>query len=138
MFSWLAASYVPEGLNVALLNYRLCPAVRIDGVVEDVVGAVNWLATDGRRHGFEMDRVVVAGHSAGGHLVGALFAAFAFVVWGCLGIGWSYRREGLSTPAPPRTQLEDRLVRGATPRMQLWFLAGLVLVAILLAAVVVR
>ena len=72
MFSWLAASYVPEGLNVALVNYRLCPAVRIDDIVQDVVGSMNWLmgpygpAKDGK--------VVVAGHSAGGHLVGAIFA----------------------------------------------------------------
>jgi len=69
MFSWLAASYVPEGLNVAMLNYRLCPAVRIDGIVDDVVAAMNWLM--GRDEGH---RVVVAGHSAGGHLVAALFA----------------------------------------------------------------
>jgi arylformamidase len=78
MFSWLAASYVPEGLNVAMLEYRLCPAVRIDGIVDDVVAGMNWLLGEkspsplgeGRGEG----PVVVAGHSAGGHLVAALFA----------------------------------------------------------------
>jgi arylformamidase len=78
MFSWLAASYVPEGLNVAMLNYRLCPAVRIDGIVEDVVAGMNWLLGknspsplgEGRGEGHPL---VVAGHSAGGHLVAALF-----------------------------------------------------------------
>ena len=75
MFSWLAAEYVAAGLSVAMPNYRLCPAVRIDDIVEDAVAAVNWLCTQGRRHGIEMQRVVLAGHSAGGHLVGALFAA---------------------------------------------------------------
>jgi arylformamidase len=69
MFSWLAASYVPEGLNVAMLNYRLCPAVRIDDIVEDVVAGMNWLM-----QGRETGPTVVSGHSAGGHLVGALFA----------------------------------------------------------------
>jgi len=73
MFSWLAASYVPEGLNVALVNYRLCPSVRIDDIVHDVVGAMNWLM--GPRGPAAQGKVVVAGHSAGGHLVGALFAA---------------------------------------------------------------
>jgi arylformamidase len=79
MFSWLAASYVPEGLNVAMLNYRLCPAVRIDDIVDDVVAGMNWLLGSdspsplGERRG-EAHPVVVAGHSAGGHLVGALFA----------------------------------------------------------------
>ena len=78
MFSWLAAAYVAAGMNVAMVNYRLCPAVRIDAIVDDVVAAMNWLLGgspsplgEGRGEG---QRVVVAGHSAGGHLVGALFA----------------------------------------------------------------
>ena len=68
MFSWLAAAYVAAGMNVAMVNYRLCPAVRIDDIVDDVVAAMNWLM------GKESGRVVVSGHSAGGHLVAALFA----------------------------------------------------------------
>lgn len=72
MFSWLAASYVAAGMNVAMVNYRLCPAVRIDGIVDDVVAAMNWLM-GGSVPEFD-GRVVVAGHSAGGHLVGALFS----------------------------------------------------------------
>lgn len=68
VFSWLAAAYVAAGMNVAMVNYRLCPAVRIGDIVDDVVGAMNWLM------GRESGRVVVAGHSAGGHLVAALFA----------------------------------------------------------------
>ena len=70
MFSWLAAAYVAAGLNMALVNYRLCPAVRIDDIVDDVIAAMNWLMEHQVR-----DRAVVAGHSAGGHLVAALFAA---------------------------------------------------------------
>ena len=92
MFSWLAASYVPEGLNVAMVNYRLCPAVRIDGIVDDVVAAMNWLLGEaggtspsplgergispsplGEGRG-EGGHIVISGHSAGGHLVAALFA----------------------------------------------------------------
>src|SRR5688500_3219976 len=75
MFSWLAASYVAAGFNVAMPNYRLCPAVRIEDIVSDIVGATHWLFEAGPRHGISMDRVVVSGHSAGGHLVAALFAA---------------------------------------------------------------
>lgn len=74
MFSWLAASYVPEGLNVAMLNYRLCPAVRIDDIVDDAVAGMNWLIGGGPSPLADGKPVVVAGHSAGGHLVGALFA----------------------------------------------------------------
>ncbi len=93
MFSWLAAAWVAAGVNVAIPNYRLAPAVRIDGIVDDVIAAMNWLfensptppgargvergVGEGREEGhrLSMDRVVVSGHSAGGHLTAALFAA---------------------------------------------------------------
>jgi arylformamidase len=74
MFSWLAASWVAAGINVAMVNYRLAPAVRIEAIVDDTVAAANWLmAQFAREAGW--DRVVVSGHSAGGHLTAALFAA---------------------------------------------------------------
>ena len=69
MFSWLAAPWVAAGVNVAMPNYRFSPGVRIEQIVDDVVMAMNWLL--GRRQG----PVVVSGHSAGGHLTAALFAA---------------------------------------------------------------
>jgi arylformamidase len=74
MFSWLAASWNAAGINVALPNYRLAPSVRIDDIVDDVIAAMNWLFANGFKHGVATDRVVVSGHSAGGHLTGALFA----------------------------------------------------------------
>lgn len=73
VFSWLAAAYVAAGVNVALLNYRLCPAVRIGEIVEDVVAGVNRVM-DGELPVGD-GPLVISGHSAGGHLVGALFAA---------------------------------------------------------------
>ena len=73
-FSWLAASWVAAGVSVALPNYRLCPSVRIEDIVDDIVAATNWLFANGPRHGVSTERVVVSGHSAGGHLTGALFA----------------------------------------------------------------
>lgn len=83
MFSWLAAAWVAAGVNVAIPNYRLAPAVRIDAIIDDVIAVMNWLMHppspsspsalgEGR---ISMDRVVVSGHSAGGHLTAALFAA---------------------------------------------------------------
>ena len=74
LFSWLAASWVAAGVSVALPNYRLCPAVRIEDIVDDVIAASNWLFANGRSHGVDPRRVVVSGHSAGGHLTAALFA----------------------------------------------------------------
>ena len=74
MFSWLAASWVAAGVNVAMPNYRLCPAVRIDETIDDVIAAVNWLALNGVKYAISTERMVVSGHSAGGHLTAALFA----------------------------------------------------------------
>ena len=74
MFSWLAAAWVAAGVNVALLNYRLAPQVSLEEIVADVIQGTNWLFT-GDNAGFPMERVVVSGHSAGGHLTAALFAA---------------------------------------------------------------
>ncbi|HEX5629693.1 MAG TPA: alpha/beta hydrolase, partial [Usitatibacteraceae bacterium] len=82
MFAWLAPAWVAEGVSVALVNYRLCPAVGIADIVDDAIAALNWIAIHAPVHGTGAERIVVAGHSAGGHLVGAIFAAsrecFAF------------------------------------------------------------
>jgi arylformamidase len=75
MFSWLAASWVAAGVNVAMPNYRLCPGVRIDDIVDDVIAATNFLAAHGGEYGVGAERIVVSGHSAGGHLTAAVFAA---------------------------------------------------------------
>jgi arylformamidase len=75
MFSWLAAAWVAAGVNVALPAYRFSPGASIEEIVDDTIAATNWLFANGPGHGVAMDEVVVSGHSAGGHLTAALFAA---------------------------------------------------------------
>lgn len=75
LFAWLAPSWVAEGVSVALVNYRFCPAVMIADIVEDAIAAVNWIADRAPSHGAGAARIVLGGHSAGGHLVAAVFAA---------------------------------------------------------------
>jgi arylformamidase len=75
MFSWIAAAWNAAGVSVALPRYRLAPAVRIEEIVDDAIAAANWLFANGPRHGMAMDRVVLSGHSAGGHLTAAIMAA---------------------------------------------------------------
>jgi arylformamidase len=75
MFAWLAPAWVAEGVSVALVNYRLCPAVRIADIVDDAIAAVNWIGANAAVHGAGSGRIVLAGHSAGGHLVAAVLAA---------------------------------------------------------------
>jgi len=74
VFSWLAASWVAAGVSVAIPNYRFAPHVGIEDIVDDAIAACNWLFLNGVKHAIATERVVLAGHSAGGHLTAALFA----------------------------------------------------------------
>lgn len=75
LFSWIAAPFVAAGIGVALPRYRLVPSVAIEQVVDDAVAAVNWLFANADVHGLPMERVVISGWSAGGHLAASVFAA---------------------------------------------------------------
>jgi arylformamidase len=72
--SFIAPPFVAAGIGVAVVNYDLCPAVRIGDIVEQCRDAVDWLAREGERHGMPARQMVVAGHSAGGHLTAMMFA----------------------------------------------------------------
>lgn len=75
MFSWLAAAWVAAGVNVAMPTYRFSPTVSLDEIVDDALAATHWLFAHGAEHGVNPGRVVVSGHSAGGHLTAAILAA---------------------------------------------------------------
>ena len=75
MFSWLAAAWIAARVNVVMPSYRLCPGVRIDAIVDDAIAATNWVFESGAAHGLATAKVVLSGHSAGGHLTAAVFAA---------------------------------------------------------------
>jgi arylformamidase len=72
--SFIAPPFVAAGIGVAVVNYDLCPAVRIGDIVEQCREAVDWLAREGESRGMPARRMVVAGHSAGGHLTAMMFA----------------------------------------------------------------
>ncbi len=81
-FSFVAAPFVARGYAVAVVNYDLCPDVSIATIVDEARRAVAWLAREGAAHGANPDRIVVGGHSAGGHLAAMLFATD----WAALGL----------------------------------------------------
>ena len=80
-FSFVAPPFVARGYAVAVANYDLCPDVSIAAIVDEARRAVMWLAREGAAHGANPGRIVVGGHSAGGHLVAMLFATD----WAALG-----------------------------------------------------
>ena len=69
------------GYAVAAINYDLCPAVTIATIVEECRRAIGWIVREGARHGANASRIVVSGHSAGGHLAAMLLATPASA-WG--------------------------------------------------------
>ena len=73
-FSFVAEPFVARGCAVAVANYDLCPDVSIATIVEQCRRAVAWLVRDGTAQGAQPDRIVVGGHSAGGHLAAMLLA----------------------------------------------------------------
>jgi arylformamidase len=73
-FAFIAEPYLAEGFSVASFNYRLCPEVGIDAIVEDCRAAIQWLRAHSAAYGAGFTRVLLAGHSAGAHLVAMLFA----------------------------------------------------------------
>jgi arylformamidase len=66
-FSHLAAGLNALGVSVAIPSYDLCPQVSIEDIIAQMRMAARELARLGRR-------LVVSGHSAGGHLAACLMA----------------------------------------------------------------
>jgi arylformamidase len=73
-FSFVAAPFAARGIATAVINYDLCPAVTIATIVDQCRRAVAWTVGEGPRHGADATRIVVGGHSAGGHLTAMLYA----------------------------------------------------------------
>lgn len=72
--SFLAEALVAAGVNVAVVNYALCPDVALEEIVAQMRRAALWLWAHAGDYGADPDRFQVSGHSAGGHLVGMLMA----------------------------------------------------------------
>ena len=70
--SFVAAPFVDAGAMVVLPNHALCPAVRIEDIALQLVLALVWVWRHAASYGGDPARIVVAGHSAGGHLAAML------------------------------------------------------------------
>lgn len=74
-FSWLAPPFVQRHIAVALLNYGLAPNTAVEDIVRQQLAAIAWLYRNADRLGFDPERIVIAGHSAGAHLTVMMMAA---------------------------------------------------------------
>lgn len=67
-YGFLAAGPLAHTINVALVEYTLAPANRMDGIVQEIRCAIAWLVAHLGELGAATDGIYLAGHSAGGHL----------------------------------------------------------------------
>jgi arylformamidase len=72
--SFPAPAMRDAGMNYVALSYRLGQTTGIDGIVDDVQSALRYLGANAANLGFDPSRVVLSGHSAGGHLAGMMLA----------------------------------------------------------------
>ncbi len=70
--SFVAPGFTQAGAMVVLPNYALCPSVTIEAIALQMTRALAWTFRHAAQYGGDPQRIVVAGHSAGGHLAAML------------------------------------------------------------------
>lgn len=85
--------FVRRGITVAMIEYRLCPAVRMTDIVGDIDAAMAELFKLAPKLHIDPSRVVVGGHSAGGHLAAMLLTRSAAATAGVISISGLYDLE---------------------------------------------
>ncbi len=74
-FTFIVPAYRRAGFSVALTNYTLAPQASVEEITRQQLRALAWLYRRSARLDFDRDRMVIAGHSAGGHLAAMMMAA---------------------------------------------------------------
>jgi arylformamidase len=73
-FSFVARPFLASGVACAIIGYDLAPSVSVGEIVEQVRAALVFLHRERVSLGVEASRILVAGHSAGGHLAAMALA----------------------------------------------------------------
>ncbi len=73
-FSFVAPVFVEAGATVVVPNYALCPAVGMEDIALQSARALAWVWRHIAHHGGDNSRIVVVGHSAGGHLAAMMMS----------------------------------------------------------------
>jgi acetyl esterase len=95
----MGLAFARRGYQVFNINYRLAPRHPYPAAVEDSCSALKWLAKHGRAWDADLDRLVLAGESAGANLVTAL------TLTACWRRSETWAREVFDTGVVPRAVL---------------------------------
>lgn len=71
-YSFMAASFVDAGALVVVPGYDLCPTVSVERIALEMSEALAWVWRHAADYGGDPHRIVLLGHSAGGHLAAML------------------------------------------------------------------
>ena len=128
--SFVAPAFVQHGVTVVVPNYALCPAVSIEHIALQTANALAWVHRHIAQRGGDPTRIVVVGHSAGGHLAAMLLSCRwkvlgddlpAQLVSGAMGISGLYDLEPLRLT--PFLQSDLQLTPGHVKRCSPAFFA---------------
>jgi len=79
-FSFLVPAFIAKDVNVAVVNYGLAPSTSMEEIVRQQMRVVTWLYKSAATLSIDRRRIVISGHSAGGHLA-AMMAAADWPTW---------------------------------------------------------
>jgi len=71
----MAPGLLVQGINLAVIDYTLAPEASINQMVAQCCRAVAWLIDQAQELGFDTQKVVIAGSSAGAHLCASVLQA---------------------------------------------------------------
>ena len=74
LHGFLAPSFTADGALVMVPNYALAPAVGIEHIALQLARCLAWVHRHAAIYGGDPSRIVVAGHSAGGHLASMMLS----------------------------------------------------------------
>jgi arylformamidase len=74
------AFYSGLGYAFASVNYRLVPGAKPDDQARDIAASIAFLRKDANRLGFDANRIILMGHSAGAHLAALVSSDTRYLV----------------------------------------------------------
>ncbi|MGD8738627.1 MAG: alpha/beta hydrolase [Anaerolineae bacterium] len=125
LFAPVAQKLLPAGMVVVIPDYTLYPGAGYEQMADEVAAALSWTLDHIQEYGGDPQRVVVAGHSAGGHLGGlavmdprylAAYGHQGSQVCGLIGMSGVYNVQA---------EYDHWLQRGTTPEVILGVMGGL-------------
>ena len=68
MYAFFGKGMARKGIVAVVIDYRLYPFTNFEGMAMDAAKAVKWVSENISRYGGDTSKIVISGHSAGGHL----------------------------------------------------------------------